>query len=55
MKIRSSPISEPQPGKNGLRLSLISHDLSSAYILATPQNSLLRAHEPGHREEVELP
>jgi len=40
MKIRFSPASQLKVRKNDLRISLITHDLNSAYTLPTPQNSL---------------
>jgi hypothetical protein len=43
MKIRSFCISQSEVRKNDLRISLITHDLDSAYTLPTPQNPLLEA------------
>jgi hypothetical protein len=40
MKIRFFSTSQPEVRKNGRRISLITHDLGSAYTLPTPQNSL---------------
>ena len=41
MKIRSFCISQSAVRKNDLRISLITHDRTSAYTLPTPQNPLL--------------
>ena len=40
MKIGFFSRSRPEVRKNGLRISFITHDLTSAYTLPTPQNSL---------------
>jgi len=40
MKIRFFSHSQPKLRQNDLRISLITHDLGSAYTLPTPQNSL---------------
>jgi|GEM_PF-1473210 len=40
MKIRFFSTSQPEPRKNDLRISLITHDLDSTYTLPTPKNSL---------------
>jgi hypothetical protein len=40
MKITFSPSSHSEVRKNDLRISLIMHDLDSAYTLPTPKNSL---------------
>jgi hypothetical protein len=40
MKIRFFSTSQLQLRKNDLRISLIAHDLDSAYTLPTPKNSL---------------
>ena len=47
MKFFSAP--QPHARKNDLCISLITHDLDSAYILPTPQNSLYPRWRAGRR------
>jgi hypothetical protein len=53
MKIRFFSYAQPEPRKNRPPISLIPHDLASAYTLPTPPQS--QASLPGHREEVKAP
>jgi hypothetical protein len=56
MKIRFFSSPQPQVRKNGLRISLITHDLGSAYTLPPPQNQpLYYAGVPGGGQEVKTP
>ena len=49
MKIRFFSTSQSEARKNDLRISLITHDLTSAYTLPTPQNSLYPAQGAARR------
>ena len=53
MKIRFFGISQSEVRKNDLRISLIMHDLDSAYTLPTPKNSLCTL--GGRVQEVKAP
>jgi hypothetical protein len=56
MKIRFFPSSRPPPRKNDAVISFITNDLTSAYSLPTPQNSLRTgAGELAGGQEVKRP